>query len=102
MHHSPQITDFITRHSSLFWYIPENKKSDISEDLLVETILNYGDLQAVKQLIDLMGIQEVASRFFSMVNSNDRRRGNFHELTIHFFTLFFNRYAHGNIGSQAD
>ena len=33
--------DFIDEHRALFWYTPEEAKRDISDELLVETILNY-------------------------------------------------------------
>ncbi len=94
---SPQVKDFIHQHKSLFWYIPEDKKEEISTEVLVEIILNYGDIKAVKQLINLLGIDIVATHFYSLLNKSERKKGNFHELTINFFTLFFNRYAHRNI-----
>lgn len=47
---SPEVKKFLRLHSSLFWYIPEDKKEEISEEVLVEFILNYGDLEAVKGL----------------------------------------------------
>jgi hypothetical protein len=64
---SPEVKAFIRQHSALFWYIPEDKKEDISPDVLVEFILNYGDLGAVKELF-----------------------------SINYFTLFFNRNASRN------
>ena len=50
---SPEIKEFIRENSSLFWYIPENKKEDISLELIVETILNYGNLDSIKKLIKI-------------------------------------------------
>jgi len=94
---SPEIQAFIREHRALFWYTPEDKKEDISLEFLVETILNYGDLKAVKRLFELLGIRKVAEIFFHSINMSDRRKGNFHELTINYFTLLFQRYAHGNI-----
>ena len=90
----PEVKEFINQQKSLFWYIPEDKKQDISNEFLVETILNYGDIYAVKQLIKILGINEVAKLFYSLVNNSNRKRGNLHELTINFFTLFFNKYAY--------
>ncbi len=94
---SPEIKAFIRQNSSLFWYTPEDKKEDISLEFLVETILNYGDLRAVKQLFELMGIKKISEIFFYSINLSDRRKGNFHELTINYFTLLFKRYASGDI-----
>ena len=48
---SPQVKDFILNHSNLFWYTPQEKKEDISDEFLVETILNYGDTDAFIELV---------------------------------------------------
>lgn len=94
---SPEVKRFIRKHSSLFWYTPEDKKEDISSDVLVEFILNYGDIKAVRELISLFGIEKVAEIFFNSINLSERRKGNYHELTLNYFTLLFSKYAHGNI-----
>jgi len=90
---SPQVKSFIREHSNLFWYTPEDQKENISKEFLVETILNYGDIKAVKQLIILIGIEKTAHIFFDSIHVSDRRKANYHELTINFFTLFFRQYA---------
>ena len=91
---NPEIKAFIHENKSLFWYTPEEKKEDISLEFLVETILNYGDLPAVKKLFELIGMKKVAGIFFDSINLSDRRKGNFHELTINYFSLVFKRYAY--------
>ena len=91
--YSPELKEFIRSNSHLFWYIPDDKKEEISVEFLVETILNYGDLQSVKQMFKLIGIKKTAEVFFQSIHLSERRKGNFHELTINFFTLLFNRYA---------
>lgn len=90
---SPQIKSFIRQQSALFWYIPDDKKENISPELLVETIFNYGDMDAVKQLITLLGVKKTEKIFQTILNTSERKKGNLHELTIHFFKAFFNRYA---------
>jgi hypothetical protein len=92
---SPEVKEFIRKNSALFWYIPEDKKEDISEDVLVEFILNYGDMKAVKKLFSIYRIQFVADVFFTSINLSERRKGNYNELTLNYFTLFFKKYAHG-------
>ncbi len=94
--HSPEVKAFIRRHSVLFWYTPEDKKEDISEEFLVETILNYGDLKSVKELIFLLGIKRISKIFFDSINLSERRKGNYHELTLNYFSLLFKTYASGN------
>ena len=75
---SPELKAFILENSSLFWYTPQDKKEDIGPELLVETILNYGDINAVRKLFKIMGIQKVSEVFFSSINLSQLRRGNFH------------------------
>jgi hypothetical protein len=90
---TPEIKAFIKEHSPLFWYIPEDKKEEVSPELLVETILNYGDKEAVLTLFNLMGIKNVARVFYSSTNQSERKRANYHELTINYFNLLFSKYA---------
>jgi len=91
---SPEIKAFICENSSLFWYIPEDKKEAISQELLVETILNYGDMKAVLKLFHLMGIKKVSNLFFDSIAISKRRKKNYQELTINYFTLIFKKYAY--------
>jgi hypothetical protein len=93
---SPEIKAFIRQHSNLFWYIPEEKKEAIHPELLVEFILNYGDMKSVKELFSLFGIEKVSELFFNSINLSERREGNYFELTVNYFTLLFNRYAPRN------
>lgn len=93
---NPKIESFIRENSQLFWYTPDDKKENISEEYLVETILNYGDMNAVRKLFNIMRIEHVAGIFFRSINTSERKKHNFHELTLNYFTLLFNRYASGN------
>ena len=88
-----ELIDFIKQHRTLFWYTPEDKKEDISEELLIETILNYGDINALKKMLDLLGTKKTANIFFQSINQSERRKNNYQELTINYFTIFFKRYA---------
>ena len=92
--HNQQILDFIKENSSLFWYIQEDKKDNISIELLVETILNFGDEKSVKKLFDLIGINRTAEIFY---DQTQRKRVNYNNRTIHFFNLYFQRHAQGDI-----
>jgi hypothetical protein len=90
---SPEIKNFIRQNSHLFWFMPEDKKEEVSIDLLVETVLNYGSKDAVLKLFDLVGLNKVAEVFRSSTTLNSRKRGNYHELTINYFSLLFKKYA---------
>ena len=99
---SPEVKAFIHKHSYLFWYIPEDKKEDISLDVLVEFILNYGDLGAVKELISICGINSVSDHFFKSVNMSERRKGNYFEPTLNYFTILFTKYAHRDTDKKTE
>ena len=90
---SEELKQYISEHKNLFWYTPESKLHNISNSFLVETILNYGDMDAVKNLFEIMGIKNVAKIFFDDINLSERRKNNYNELTLNYFTLLFNRYA---------
>jgi len=90
---SEDLKHYIIEHKNLFWYTPESKLYTISDSFLVETILNYGDIKAVRDLFEIMGIKNVAKIFFDDINLSERRRNNYQELTLNYFTLLFNRYA---------
>lgn len=81
---------YIANHAPLFWYTPESRKTDISDSLLVETILNYGTMDDVKALFDLMGMDRVAEVFFS---AKGRQKQNYFPQIYNYFTLVFNRYV---------
>ena len=88
-----QIKEFIRQNARLFWFIPDAGKEEVSEECLVETVLNYGSMDKIIRLIELMGIDRMAQVFFESINRSDRRRNNYHELTVNYFTLLFRRYA---------
>jgi len=90
---SPEVKAFIRKHSSLFWYISEEKKEDISREVLIEFVLNYGDMAMVKELFELIGLKQLSEIFFNSVNCSERRKSNYNELTINYFTLIFNEYT---------
>lgn len=87
---SPDIKQFIRDHSALFWSIPEDRKEEISEAVLVEYILNYGTLADCRELIRLMGIKHIAGVF---KQAKGRQKLNYYPEIYNFFSLYFARYA---------
>ncbi|MBU1613946.1 hypothetical protein KJ693_01400 [bacterium] len=83
---NPEIKEFIKKNGSLFWWIKEVEKENISLDLLVETILNYGNEKSVKRLFELVGIKRVAEIFYRQIA---RERKNYYPRTMNFFKLYF-------------
>jgi hypothetical protein len=86
----PEIKEYIREYRDLFWYTPEAEKENISQELLVEIILNYGDLNAVRKLFATMGLANAASVFFSI---KGRKVLNYYPEIYNFFSLYFKRYA---------
>mgnify|MGYP003491789672 CR=1 FL=1 len=85
--------EYIQKHSSLFWYTPKEKLADISDSFLVETILNYGSLEDVKDLFQVIGLNHAAKVFFA---ARGRMKMNYYPEIYNFFSIVFNRYAQGN------
>jgi hypothetical protein len=70
--------------------MPEDKKEEISLDILVEFILNYGDMQDIRALIKIIGKEETAKIFFK---AEGRRKLNYFPEIYNYFSLYFKRYA---------
>lgn len=81
---------FIDKHREMFWYTPESSKRDIGDELLVETILNYGTLDDFRELKALLTPRRVAQVFFSMTG---RKAGNYYPEIRHFFSMVLKPYA---------
>jgi hypothetical protein len=90
---SPEVKAFIRENRNLFWYTPEDMKEDISPEFLVETILNYGDLENIRKLIRILGLKETTEIFFS---ARGRKKMNYYPEIYNFFSLLFSRYAQGD------
>lgn len=88
--HSEEIKQFIRERNSLFWYIKPEAKEKISVEFLVEHILNYGSLDDVKRLIELLGIKKTAEIFFQR---SSLQRNNYFPKVKNYFTLYFNRHV---------
>ena len=85
------IQEFIKKKQSLFWAVPKEKKHEISDTFLVETILNYGTLEDVRELISLLGLHQTATIFFQ--TSKNRERHNYFPPVENYFRLYFKRHV---------
>jgi hypothetical protein len=94
---SPEIKKLINEHGSLFWYIPEDKKEEISSELLVETIFNYGDLEDIKNLITIIGTDKLSQVFYGL---KGRKKLNYYPEIYNFFSMLIKRYEHPSIKSK--
>ncbi len=82
--------EFITKNSHLFWYINKEAIPNISNEVLVEFIFNYGTWQDVKDLIKIIGFQEL-KRVYEDVT--DRKVGNYHPEILNYMGLIVGKYA---------
>ena len=87
------IKNYIRENGNLFWYTPKDKGENVTDELLVETMLNYGSLEQIQTLFKLMGINTVAKIFRNMTG---RKKMNYFPEIWNYFNLYFNKYAHGN------
>jgi hypothetical protein len=85
-----QLDKFIEKNKHLFWYTPENKKTEISDELLLENIINYSDLKTIKELFEIWGLKKAKLVFEGM---KDRKAQNFYPEIYHFFSEYFKRVA---------
>ena len=83
--------NYILAHRGLFWSVSDAQIARISDTLLVETILNYGNLEDVKALFALLDTQEVAR--ILRTTTTARSRHNYFPEVLNFFNLYFNRHA---------
>lgn len=83
------ITYFAKKKPYLFWSVREPEK--LSNEAIVEAVLNDGDWDDVQKLFSILGIKKVAAIFSHQVN---RRRVNYHPKIANYFRLYFNKHAH--------
>jgi len=81
---------FIAKNAHLFWYIKKEAIPNISNEVLVEFIFNYGTLDDVKELIKIIGFQEL-KRVYKDVT--DRGIGNYIPEMLDLLSRITNKYA---------
>jgi len=86
----PEVKKFIEDHQHLFWHSPAPKSETVSDELLVETVLNYGTLDEVRDLFKVMGLKKVASVFWGMTG---RKELNYFPEIHNYFNLYFKKYV---------
>jgi len=85
------IGDFVKKRKYLFW---STKNYDgLSKEAVVEAILNYGDMNDVRELISFLGINKVASIFREKSKKSKVGRQNYRPEVINYFNLYFNKYV---------
>lgn len=78
----------IDKNKHLFWYIKEDELHNISDAVLVEFILNFGTLEAVKDSFRVLGKDNVALLFSKAIKGS---RDNYFPQVKNFFDLYFKK-----------
>lgn len=87
---SPELKEFILRNANLFWYTPEEKKTEISDELLLEQLLNYAELPTIKEYFDIIDVREAKKIF---LNLKGRQKRNIYPEIYHLFSEYFKTYV---------
>lgn len=82
------VQNFIKKRPYLVWSV-QNYQS-LSEEAIVEAVLNYGDFDDVKKLISLLGLKKTAEIFRK---DSQRTRSNYRPNIKNYFDLYFKKYA---------
>ncbi|MBI2258834.1 MAG: hypothetical protein HYU67_08050 [Flavobacteriia bacterium] len=81
---------FIDENIHLFWYIDKTKLLDISDEVLVEFIMNYGDLEHIKRLIELIGEKKVANIInVNLLKVKNKQRQNYRLSILNLIGKYF-------------
>lgn len=83
------INEFAKKRKYLFWFT--RNFEHLSKEAIVEGVLNYGDFNDVKEIISILGMQEIARIFRKQTKPT--RRINYDHKIVNYFTLFFQKYA---------
>lgn len=78
----------IKENRELFWYIKKDELKNVSDAVMVEFLLNFGDMQSVKHLFKVLGVEKVAMIFSKSING---KRNNYFPQVKHFFDLYFKK-----------
>ena len=82
--------ELISVNKHIFWHIPDSKKKDISNEVLVEYIFNFGQWHDIKNLCQVLGYQEL-KRIYS--NLSERSKNNYFKPYLNLFGRIVERYA---------
>lgn len=82
------IVDFVKKNKNIFW--STKNYEGLSKEAIIEGVFNYGDMNEVKELISILGIEEVSEIFKEQANKS---RTNYRPEIKNYFTLYLQKYA---------
>ena len=85
------LASFIKKRRHLIWYTKNYDK--LSEEAIVEAVLNYGNWDDVQKLIKILGMKRVAEIFRNKSKPGKWGRQNYRPEIKNYFELYFGKYA---------
>jgi len=83
-----KINDFIKERPYLVW--GTRNYENLSEEAIVENVLNYGDIDDVKEMFSILGVKKSAIIFKKQIS---QKRNNYRPKIKNYFNLYFKKYA---------
>lgn len=82
------IQRFIKKRPYLVWSVKD--LDNLSEESIVEHVLNYGDFNDIKRMIKILKIKKIAKIFNKQLK---QKRHNYSPKIAHYFKLYFKKYV---------
>lgn len=82
---------FIKKKPYLIWYT--NNYAHLSNDSIVEAVLNYGDWDDVQKVFSILGTKKTAAIFKKNTTNRPWGRMNYSPDIKHYFDLYFRAHA---------
>ena len=82
------ISNFIKERPYLVW--GTRNYENLSEEAIVENVLNYGDIDDVKEMFSILGVKKSAIIFKKQIS---QKRNNYRPKIKNYFNLYFKKYA---------
>ncbi|GIW64181.1 MAG: hypothetical protein KatS3mg092_0114 [Patescibacteria group bacterium] len=82
------VNSIIKKKPYLAWYVKDPDK--LSEEAVLEHVLNYGNWEDVQEFIKINGIKETAKLFYKSLN---KKRINYLPQIKHYFENYFKKHV---------
>ena len=82
------ISNFIKKRPYLVW--GTRNYDNLSEEAIVENVLNYGDIDDIKEMFSILGVKKSAIIFKKQIS---QKRNNYRPKIKNYFNLYFKKYA---------
>jgi len=82
------LNNFIKKRPYLIWHTKDY--GNLSQEAIVEAVLNYGNFNDFKKVLKIIGIKKTAKIF---KKEADKKRTNLRPEVKNYFKLYFKKYA---------